>query len=196
MQKLKRDDLYSLEKYAAVRPWFRAQVTAHKKDRRVAIGPHATLYFEDHMTMQYQVQEMLSVERIFEPAGIEGELAAYNPLIPDGTNWKATLMMEYPDIEERRAALMRLRGVESRAWVEVHGCGKVWAIADEDLEREDEVKTSSVHFLRFELTPEMIGAIKRGAAVGMGIDHQDYSHAVDPVPASVRDSLAADLAGQ
>jgi hypothetical protein len=195
MKKLKREDLFSLEKYAEVRPQFRAQVMAHKQNRQVSIGPNATLYFEDRMTMQYQVQEMLRIERIFETQGINDELAAYNPLIPDGSNWKATFMVEFPDVEERREALRRLKGVEKRVWARVAGFEPVRPIADEDLEREDEEKTSSVHFLRFELTPDMVRAVKQGAAISMGIDHPAYNHQVDPLPAATRDSLARDLSG-
>jgi hypothetical protein len=194
MNKLTREDLYSLEKYAEIRPQLRAQVMAHKKNRHVAIGPHATLYFEDRVTMQYQVQEMLRVERIFEAAGITDELATYNPLIPDGSNWKATFMVEYDDVDERRAALMQLKGIENKVWVKVAGFAPVRPIADEDLEREDETKTSSVHFLRFELTAPMVQAVKQGAAISMGIDHPVYAHTVDPVPSAVRDALAQDLA--
>ena len=195
MKKLTRDDLYPLEKYAELRPGFRAQVMAHKQNRQVSIGPNATLYFEDRMTMQYQVQEMLRIERIFETEGINDELAAYNPLIPDGHNWKATFMVEYPEVEQRREALKRLKGVENHAWVRVAGFEPVRPIADEDLEREDEEKTSSVHFLRFELTPGMAEAVRQGAAVAMGIDHPAYTHRVDPVPSATRDSLAKDLSG-
>lgn len=193
MKKLTRGDLYPLEKYSELRPGFRDQVMAHKKNRQVAIGPNATLYFEDRLTMQYQVQEMLRIERIFEAEGISDELAAYNPMIPDGSNWKATFMVEFPDVDERRAALKRLKGVENRVWVRVAGFEPVRPHADEDLEREDEEKTSSVHFLRFELSPEMIKAVKQGAAVAMGIDHPTYMHQVDPIPANTRDSLVADL---
>jgi Protein of unknown function (DUF3501) len=193
MKKLAREDLFSLERYAELRPQFRAQVMAHKKNRTVAIGPHVTLYFEDRLTMQYQVQEMLRVERIFEAAGIADELAAYNPLIPDGSNWKATLMVEYPDIEERRDALARLRGIERHTWVGVEGFSQVFAIADEDLDREDSSKTSSVHFLRFELTPEMVRAVREGAAISAGVDHPGYRHETGPLPAGVRASLAHDL---
>ena len=193
MQKLSRDDLYSLEEYARKRPEFRAQVIAHKKNRQVAIGPNAILCFEDRLTMQYQVQEMLRVERIFEPEGIEDELGAYNPLIPDGTNWKATFMLEYPDSDERRAALARLRGIETRVWVRVAGHEPVYAIADEDLERATESKTSSVHFLRFELTPGTIRAVRQGADIAVGIDHDHYRHVLDPVPPAVRAALARDL---
>lgn len=193
MQKLQRDDLYTLEEYARRRSQFRDQVVAHKKNRQVAVGPHATVCFEDRLTMHYQVQEMLRVERIFEDEGIQEELETYNPLIPDGTNWKATLMLEYPDIEERHAALAQLKGIESRVWVRVAGHDPVYAIADEDLERTNESKTSSVHFLRFELSPAMIRAVKEPADVAVGIDHEQYRHALDPVPPAVRDSLAGDL---
>lgn len=193
MKKLNREDLFSLEKYAEVRPQFRAQVMAHKQNRRVTIGPNATLYFEDRLTMQYQVQEMLRIERIFESGGINEELEAYNPLIPDGHNWKATFMVEFPDVEERRVALKRLKGVEKHVWARVTGFERVRPHADEDLEREDEEKTSSVHFLRFELTPDMVRAVKQGAAVAIGIDHPAYTHQVDPIPPTTRDSLALDL---
>jgi hypothetical protein len=192
MGKLTRKDLFSLEKYASVRQEFRAKVMDHKANRRLSIGPHATLYFEDSLTMQYQVQEMLRLERIFEQEGIQQELDVYNPLIPDGGNWKATFMVEYEDVEERRAALARLIGIEKTVWVSVEGFGKVFAICNEDLERETEDKTSAVHFLRFELTPEMIAAIKRGATVRAGIDHPNYREEVK-IPVQVRDSLAGDL---
>lgn len=190
---LTRDDLFSLEKYAQVRGEFRARVMAHKKDRQVRIGAHATLYFEDRLTMHYQIQEMLRVERIFESQGIQDELDAYNPLIPDGSNWKATFMIEYEDVEERRDALARLKGIEDLLWIQVAGFDKVFAIADEDMEREDETKTSSVHFVRFELTPPMVAALKSGAAVSMGTDHSDFRYQVE-VSSATRDSLTADLA--
>ena len=193
MNKLNRDNLFTLEKYAEVRPEFRARVMAHKKNRRLPIGPNAALYFEDALTMQYQVQEMLRIERIFEAAGIQEELDAYNPLIPDGSNWKATFMMEYPDEEERRVQLAKLLGIEKHVWAQVADFARITPIADEDLEREDEHKTSSVHFMRFELTPEMVSAVKDGAAVSMGIDHQAYTYSVEPVSQNVRDSLAGDL---
>jgi hypothetical protein len=192
MSKLTHDDLYSLEKYSSVRPEFRARVIAHKADRRLAIGAHATLYFEDSLTMQYQVQEMLRLERIFEQEGIQQELDVYNPLIPDGSNWKATFMVEYEDVEERRAALARLIGIEKTVWVQAEGHEKVYPISNEDLDRETEDKTAAVHFLRFELTPEMVAAIKRGAKVHAGIDHPAYREEV-VMPARVRDSLAGDL---
>jgi len=186
-------DLYSLEDYARLRPDFRARVMAHKESRKVPVGPNATLYFEDRLTMQYQVQEMLRIERIADPQGIADELAVYNALVPDGSNWKATFMMEYPDAEERRKALAELKGVERRVWVRVAGFDPVYAIADEDLEREDETKTSSVHFMRFELTPQMRRAVQGGAAIAAGIDHPRYRHSVDAVAPVVRDSLAQDL---
>ncbi|MGD2081577.1 MAG: DUF3501 family protein [Chromatiales bacterium] len=193
MQKLTRDDLYSLEQYADARPEFRARVLEHKKHRKVPIGPNATLYFEDRLTMQYQIQEMLRVEKIFEREGIEEELGAYNPLIPDGSNWKATFMVEYPEVEERRKRLAELIGIEDKVWVQVADFDRVHAIADEDMDREDAQKTSSVHFVRFELTPEMSRAVKEGAAIGIGIDHPEYQHVVDSVPEATRRSLAEDL---
>ena len=193
-QKIPRNDLMPLEQYAKARNDYRAKVMAHKKNRQVHIGAHATLYFEDRLTMAYQIQEMLRAERIFEEEGIQDELDAYNPLIPDGTNWKATFMIEYGDVEERRVALEKMIGIEDKVWVQVADFAKVYAVADEDLERETEEKTSSVHFLRFELSADMIKAIKAGAAVGMGIDHPAYLMSVVPVPAATRDSLAADLA--
>ncbi len=191
---LTREDLYSLEQYAQERPAFREKVLAHKKNRQVRLGEYATLYFEDRLTIQYQVQEMLRIERIFEPGEIQDELDAYNPLIPTGSNWKATFMLEYPDVEQRKRELARLVGIEDKVWVRVAGHDKVYAIADEDMERETEDKTSAVHFLRFELTPEMVRDVKAGADIAMGIDHPDYTAVVDPVPRAVRDSLAADLA--
>jgi hypothetical protein len=193
MSHLTPDDLYSLEEYARIRGDFRAKVMAHKKKRTVHIGDNATLYFEDRLTVQYQIQEMLRIERIFEPQGIADELAAYNPLIPDRSNWKATFMIEYPDAEERRAALAELIGIENKVWVQAQGQDQVFAIADEDLEREDGAKTSSVHFLRFELTPEMVTALKGGSALGVGIDHPSYQQTVT-VEHAVRLSLVQDLA--
>jgi hypothetical protein len=191
--KLTRDDLWSLEQYAEKRNEFRAQVIEHKKSRQVAIGPNATLYFEDRMVMQYQVQEMLRIERIFEKDAIQEELDAYNPLIPDGSNWKATFMLEYPDVEQRKIELGKMLGIEKKVWVRVGEFDKVYPIANEDLERETEDKTSSVHFLRFELTPDMVEAAKSGAAIGMGIDHDAYRYEVVPVTDNIRQSLAADL---
>lgn len=193
MQKLTRDQLMPLEQYAKQRNDFRAKVMAHKKNRQVQIGPHATLYFEDRLTMHYQVQEMLRVERIFEEAGIEDELNAYNPMIPDGSNWKATFMIEYGDENERRVALSKMIGIEHKVWVQVVGFTKIRPVADEDLERTTEEKTSSVHFLRFEFTPEIIRAMKGGASISVGIDHPEYRHQVEKLPETVRDSLVADL---
>jgi hypothetical protein len=193
MKKLARQDLYTLETYARMRAEFRALVMAHKKNRRVAIGPHATLYFEDALTIQYQVQEMLRTERIFEEAGIQEELEAYNPLIPDGSNFKATFMIEYEDVDERQQALARLVDIEDRVWVRAEGFDPVWSVADEDLERETADKTAAVHFLRFELDPAMTAAIKGGAGIGMGIDHAAYRYRVDVVSNAVRRSLTADL---
>ncbi len=190
---LTHEKLYSLEHYARIRPEFRAKVIAHKKNRQLPIGEHATLYFEDTLTMQYQVQEMLRLERMFEPEPIQEELDVYNPLIPDGHNWKATFMVEYGDVDERRRMLAKLIGIEKKVWLQVAGCDKVYPIANEDLDRETEDKTSAVHFLRFELTPQMIAAAKGGAAIHAGIDHDQYREAV-VVPQSVRDSLVADLA--
>jgi hypothetical protein len=192
--RLRAEDLYSLEQYSRLRPQFRPQVLAHKKQRTVQVGPNATFCFEDRLTVQYQVQEMLRIERIFEAEGISDELQAYNPLIPDGSNWKATLLLEYPDADVRKVALAGLKGVEDRSWVQVAGHARVFAIADEDLERENEEKTSSVHFLRFELTPAMVQSAKSGAAIGVGIDHENYRHALEPLAAEVRAALVADLA--
>ena len=193
MRRLTRADLWSLEDYAARRAEFRARVMTHKQHRRLALGDHLTLCFEDRLTIQYQVQEMLRIERIFEAEGIEAELDAYNPLIPDGGNWKATLMIEYADAEERRAALARLVGVEHQVWVRVHGFGNVRARADEDMERSNADKTSAVHFLRFDLNPEMIAAVRAGAAIGAWVDHPACRFICEPVPDAVRDALAADL---
>jgi hypothetical protein len=193
-QKLRPEDLFSLEQYARQRAHFRSQVLAHKRLRSLQVGPNATLLFEDRLTVQYQVQEMLRIERIFEAQGIEDELGAYNPLIPDGSNWKATLLIEYPDPDLRKAALAKLKGIEDRCWVQVAAHERVYAIADEDLDRENEEKTSSVHFLRFELTPTMVAEAKRGAALSVGLDHDHYRHTVEPVAADVRDALVADFA--
>jgi len=183
----------TLEAYAKARKDFRAKVIAHKKDRTLHLGEHVTLLFEDEITIRYQVQEMLRVEKIFEEEAIQDELDAYNPLIPDGRNWKATMLIEYEDVNERRAALARLKGIESRTWVRVEGCAPVYAIADEDLERETDEKTSSVHFLRFELTDEMAAALKYGMGLAIGIDHPHYRAEIDPVPAAVRAALLADF---
>jgi hypothetical protein len=192
MEKLAVTDLLSLEQYARERPAFRARVLRHKVQRTLAVGPNCTWLFEDRLTVQYQVQEMLRTERIFEPHGIAEELAAYNPLIPDGRNWKVTLLLEF-DPAERPAALARLKGVEDRCFMQVARLERVFAIADEDLERENAEKTSAVHFLRFELTAAMVAALNSGGALGAGVDHPHYPHEV-VVPASVRDALVADLA--
>ena len=194
MPKIQPDSLMTLEAYARNRKEFRAKVMAHKKDRSVALGDHVTLIFEDELTIRYQVQEMLRIERIFEQEGIQGELEAYNPLIPDGRNFKATMMIEYPDVDERKHALARLKGIEDRVWVQVEGCEKVYAIADEDLERETEEKTSSVHFLRFELTDEMAASLKYGVGLGIGVDHPGYSAEIAALPSNIRNSLVNDLA--
>jgi hypothetical protein len=195
MPQITRDSLMTLEAYAKARPQFRARVMAHKKNRMLQLGSHLTLLFEDELTVRYQVQEMLRVERMFEEAGIQGELDAYNPLIPDGANWKATLMIEYPDVEERRRMLARLIGVEDRVWIQVAGRARVHPIADEDLERDNAQKTSAVHFLRFDLEPAMVQALKQGAALAAGVDHPEYRCVIDPVDPAVRGSLVNDLAG-
>ena len=190
---LTHESLFSLEQYARIRPEFRAKVIEHKKVRRLALGEHAALYFEDKLTMQYQVQEMLRLERMFEPDPIQEELDVYNPLIPDGSNWKATFMIEYSDEAERRMALARLLDIENKVWMQVKGFDKVYPFANEDLDRSAPDKTASVHFMRFELTPAMCGAAKEGATILAGIDHPEYS--VDlVVPDAVRASLVADLA--
>jgi len=193
MQKLTRDDLYSLEQYSSVRDEFREGVLAHKRHRRLALGTNAALYFEDRMTMQYQVQEMLRIERIFETDGINDELEAYNPLIPDGSNWKATFMVEFPEEEERRAMLTQLVGIEDKVYVQVGDLERSYAIADEDLERADETKTSAVHFLRFELAPDMVAALKDGTQLTAGIDHDSYQVEISPIPENIRLSLLGDL---
>jgi hypothetical protein len=193
MPAITRESLLTLEAYAKVRGEFRARVLAHKRPRTVHLGLHVTLLFEDELTVRYQVQEMLRIEKTFEEEGIRDELDAYNPLVPDGSNFKATMLIEYEDVEERRAALAQLKGIERRAYLQVNGCPKVHAIADEDLERENDDKTSAVHFLRFELTPEMASALKHGAGLGIGIDHPAYTVAIPAVAAETRDALVADL---
>ena len=193
MKKLEEADLLSLERYSRERPEFRARVMAHKKNRQLSVGPNTMWLFEDRLTVQYQVQEMLRTERIFEAEGIAEELAAYNPLIPDGRNWKVTLLIEFADAEVRRVQLERLRGIEDRCWVQVAGCDRLYAIADEDMDRENETKTSAVHFLRFELEEPMVAALKGGAAIDVGIDHPNYHHELSPVAGNVRNALTADL---
>ena len=192
--KISRDSLLTLEAYAREREAFRKRVIEHKKPRTVHVGDHVTLLFEDELTIRYQIQEMLRIEKTFEEAGIQDELAVYNPLVPEGSNWKATMLVEYEDVEERKRALARLRGIEHKVWVRVEAAKPVYAIADEDLERANADKTASVHFLRFELTPAMISALKGGAALAIGIDHPQYSVAVDPVAQATRDALVKDLA--
>ncbi len=193
MPTITRNSLMSLEQYARERPAFRARVLTHKKGRTLPLGDHLTLIFEDELTLRYQVQEMLRIEKIFEDEGINGELEAYNPLVPDGSNFKATMLIEYPDVEQRRHMLSRLKGIEDRVWVQVEGCEPVQAIADEDLGRENEEKTSAVHFLRFELDPDMKSRLKQGAALAVGVDHPHYSATVPAVSDTLRQSLVTDL---
>ena len=193
MSSLQGSDLMGLEEYHKVRDEFRAKVIAHKRDRHLAVGPNATLYFEDWLTIQYQVQEMLRIERIFEPEAIEEELDAYVPLIPDGSNFKATFMIEFPDTEERHRELARLIGIENKVYVQVSGYDRVYAIADEDLERANGEKTSAVHFLRFEFNAPMVNSLKGSATICIGIDHPNYCHSVATVPVAVRSALLADL---
>jgi len=194
MGRITAESLMSLEQYAKARKEFRQRVLVHKKDRTVQLGEHITLVFEDELTMRYQIQEMLRVERIFEEAGIRDELDSYNPLVPDGSNWKATMFIEYPDIEERRLALGKLIGVEDRVCVKVEGLPRVYAIADEDLDRENDDKTSAVHFLRLELSAPMKQALKGGAALSMGVDHSNYSATMDKAGEATARSLLKDLA--
>ena len=193
MPTITRESLLTLEAYARDRKNFRARVLEHKKARTVHLGQHLTLLFEDELTIRYQVQEMLRIEKIFEEAGIQDELDTYNPLVPDGRNWKATLLVEYEDVEERKRALARLKGIEDRVWVQVDEQPRVHAIADEDLERENDEKTSSVHFVRFELTPPMIAALKSGARLAIGVDHPEYAATLQPVPDATQRALLGDL---
>lgn len=193
MPTLSRTDLWSLEEYAERRPTFRAEVIAHKQNRQVALGANARLYFEDTLTIRYQIQEMLRIEKVFEAAGIEEELEAYNPLIPDGDNWKATFMIEFDDPVERAEQLSKMIGIEDKVWVCVEGFDRVYAIADEDLERANEVKTSSVHFMRFQLDSAAISAVQNGALITVGIDHPAYPIESITLAPEVRDSLAQDL---
>lgn len=194
MPKVTRDSLMTLEAYAKARPEFRKKVIAHKKHRAVHLGPHVTLLFEDELTIRYQIQEMLRIEKIFEEEGIQHELEAYNPLIPDGRNFKATMLIEYEDADVRKRELSKLIGIEDKVWVQVEGSPKVYAIADEDLERENEEKTSSVHFMRFELTEDMAAALEYGVPLSIGVDHPNYKAAQEPVSAEIRAALVADLA--
>jgi TusA-related sulfurtransferase len=193
MARVPRESLLTLEAYARERPAIRARVLAHKKARTVHVGEHVTLLFEDEQTVRYQVQEMLRIEKTFEEAGIRDELDAYDALVPDGTNFKATMLVEYEDVEERRTALAKLRGIERRTWIEVTGFDRVFAVADEDLDRENDEKTSAVHFLRFELERPAIDALKRGAGLGVGIDHPAYRAAIPELPQATRAALVVDL---
>jgi hypothetical protein len=194
MAHITRDSLMPLETYARERGAFRAMVMAHKKHRAVHLGEHVTLIFEDELTMRYQIQEMLRAERIFEEQGIADELAAYNPLVPDGNNWKATMMVEYTEVDERRDMLAKLIGIEDKVWVKVGEFPRVYAVADEDMERENADKTSAVHFLRFDLTRDMAQALLlRAATLGIGVDHPNYLASIDAVANEVRASLAADI---
>jgi len=194
MPAITRDSLLTLEAYARERASFRARVLAHKRNRSVALGDHVTLLFEDELTIRYQIQEMLRIEKTFEDAGIQDELDAYNPLVPDGNNLKATMLIEYEDVAERREALARLKGIEDALWLQVGGHAEVRALADEDLERENDEKTAAVHFVRFELTPPMIADFKAGRGVALGIDHPHYRVRIEALPAEVRAALAADFA--
>ena len=190
---LTRDDLLSLEEYHAQRPEIRAQTMAHKKSRNLPVGPNVTLYFEDETTLKYQIQEILRAEKVFDAEGIEEELETYNAMMPTGTNFKATMMIEYVDVAERVAALKQLIGIDRQTWVQVEGFDKVYAISNEDLDRETEDKTSAVHFMRFELNDDMISAVKTGASINVGIDHDNYMHAVSPVADNYRAAFVNDL---
>lgn len=192
MQRLNRKDLFSLEQYAEKRADFRSRVLEHKKNRRVAIGPNLALYFEDRMTVHYQVQEMLRIEKIFEADGIEEELSAYNPLIPDGTNLKCTAMLEFTDVAVRKERLAQLVGIEHLVWLQVNGHDKTFAISNEDLERSTDEKTSAVHFMRFELTGAMIAALRAGAGLTFGTDHAGYPYTNEVSP-EIREALLQDL---
>ncbi|MCA3179945.1 MAG: DUF3501 family protein [Burkholderiaceae bacterium] len=193
MSRITRESLMTLEAYHKARPEFRRKVIAHKKRRTVPLGEHVTLLFEDELTIRYQIQEMLRIEKIFEEEGIRHELESYGPLVPDGRNLKATMLIEYEDPTVRRAALSRLKGIEQRVWLQVEGSPKVWPIADEDLERENDEKTSAVHFLRWELTEEMAAALKYGVTLSIGVEHRNYTETLAPVSTDTRDALAADL---
>ncbi len=193
MAQITRESLLTLEAYAKVRKDFRARVIAHKKVRAVHLGEHLTLLFEDELTIRYQIQEILRAEKAFEEEAIADELEAYNPLVPDGLNWKATLLVEYEDVDERKQALANLRGVEDRVWMQVGTAPRVYAIADEDLDRENDEKTSAVHFVRLEVTPAMADDLRRGAALAIGVDHPAYTITLREVPQATRDALLADL---
>ncbi len=192
MNKITRESLMTLEAYSKARPTFRANAIAHKRLRSVAIGQHVTLLFEDEMTVRYQIQEILRIEKTFEEQGITDELDAYNPLIPGGRDFRATMLIEYAEESERRVALAQLKGIERKIWLQVEGSPKVYAIADEDLERDDGKKTSAVHFLRFPVTDEMAAALKYGVTLALGSDHDQYRESVD-VSAATRAALVNDL---
>lgn len=191
--KLKQESLWTLEHYSKIRKDFRVEVLNHKKNRRVNLGDNITLIFEDEKTVRYQIQEMLRIEKTFDSSGVQDELEAYNPLIPDGKNFKCTMMIEYPDQNVRKEKLKSLKEIEHKVWVMVEGCDKVWSIADEDLERSNDEKTSAVHFLRFELNEDMVSALKYGVSMAIGVDHPEYSVAVDPIPTNIRTCLTGDL---
>ncbi len=193
MKKLTRGDLFSLEKYSEIRNDFRLKIMSHKKNRHLAIGPNITLYFEDNLIMHYQIQEMLRAEKIFESSAIDEELAVYNAMIPDGNNWKATLMIEFTDEEERRVALKKMLGIENNLWLKIQGFSEIYPISDEDLERSNDDKTSAVHFLRFQLDREMINGLKDGCELSAGINHPEYEYTVNPIAQNISESLISDL---
>jgi Protein of unknown function (DUF3501) len=191
--KVTRDSLMTLEAYSKARTDFRKQVLEHKKLRTIGLGDHVTLLFEDELTVRYQIQEMLRVEKIFDEEGIQHEIDSYNPLIPDGNNFKATMLIEYTDENIRRKMLTQLKGIERKVFVQVEGAKKVYAIADEDLERENEDKTSAVHFLRFQLDADMVKSLQYGVALSMGVEHENYVAMLAPLPASYQQALLKDL---
>jgi hypothetical protein len=193
MSKLTRKDLYSLEEYTEMRDEFRKKIITHKENRRLELGDNILLLFEDKLIMQYQIQEMLKAEKIFDAAGIDEELNAYNPLIPDGSNWKATMMIQYTDVDERQKMLTQLIGIENLVWMQIADHEKIYAIADEDLERDTEEKTSAVHFMRFELDSDMITALKKGATISAGVEHENYQRTISPIKNNIRDSLVDDI---
>jgi len=194
MEKLNKSDLFSLEEYSINRDSFRKKVLEEKQHRKVYIGEHVVLLFENKNTIQYQIQEMLRIEKIFDAEGIQEELDAYNPLIPDGSNLKAVMLIEYPNVEERKEKLKILKGIERKIWIKVGSHNKIFAIADEDLEREDETKTSAVHYLRYEFSPSMINDWKNDASIVMGIDHENYQSSETIISSDISSSLSADFA--
>ncbi len=193
MPRISRESILSLESYSRQRNEIRARTIAHKKNRTIHLGDHLTLIFEDDVTIRYQIQEMLRAERIFEEEGIQGELDAYNPLVPDGSNLKATVLIEYEEVSERQRQLAKLKEIEHRFWVNVGASDRVWGIADEDLERANDEKTSAVHFVRFELTKELVDALKQGAPLAIGVDHPEYRASLEPLAADARNALVKDL---